>query len=105
MARMIALTTPSRGLERLASNLRQRRLGLGLTQAGLSARSGVALGTLKKFEQTGQASTEVLMKLLIALGAAEATLKASEPETPAFASIDAVLGSTPRPSRKRGWRT
>lgn len=105
MALMIALMTPSRGLEQLASNLRQRRLGLGLTQAGLSARSGVPLGTLKKFEQSGQTSTETLMKLLIAVGAAETTLKASEPETATFTSIDQVLDSTPKPSRKRGWRT
>lgn len=104
IALMIALITPDRGLERLASNLQQRRLGLGLTQAGLSVRSGVPLGTLKKFERTGQASTAALMKLLIALGAAEATLKASEPETAVFASIDEVLGSPPRGSRKRGWR-
>ncbi|MDQ1193830.1 transcriptional regulator with XRE-family HTH domain [Brevundimonas vesicularis] len=102
---MIAFLTPNRALEQLASNLQQRRLGLGLTQAGLSARAGVPLGTLKKFEQTGQASTEALMKLLIAVGAADATLKASEPETTAFTSINEVLESTPKPSRKRGWRT
>jgi len=105
MALMVAFLTPNRALEQLASNLQQRRLGLGLTQAGLSARSGVPLGTLKKFEQTGQTSTEALMKLLIAVGAAEATLKALEPETTAFASIDQVLESAPKPSRKRGWRT
>lgn len=105
MALMIALMTPNKGLERLAFHLQQRRLGLGLTQAGLSVRSGVPLGTLKKFEQTGQTSTEALMKILIAVGAAEATLKALEPEATAFASIDQVLDSTPRPSRKRGWRT
>ncbi|SPU43046.1 MULTISPECIES: hypothetical protein [Brevundimonas] len=45
------------------------------------------------------------MKLLIAVGAAEATLKASAPEATAFASINEVLDATPKPSRKRGWRT
>lgn len=90
---------------RLASNLRERRLGLGLTQAGLSNRSGVPLGTLRKFEQTGQASTEALMKLLMTLGAAESVLKASEPEPTAFASIDQVLDAAPGSLRKRGWRT
>lgn len=101
---MIALITHARALEKLAANLRSRRLTLGLTQAGLASRSGVPLGTLKKFERTGLASTEALMKVLIAVGAAEAMIKATEPEPLTFASIDEVLETEPAPARKRGWR-
>lgn len=102
---MTALMATSRDLERPASNLQQSRLGLRLTQADLSARPGVLLGTLKKVEQIGRTSTEAVIKLLIALGAAGATVKASEPEIAAFASIGQVLDATPRPAQKRGWRT
>ena len=33
--------------------MRERRLAMSLTQAGLSKRSGVALPTLRKLEQSG----------------------------------------------------
>ncbi|MFC7380076.1 helix-turn-helix domain-containing protein [Brevundimonas sp. GCM10030266] len=101
---MISLITPARGLEKLAANVRSRRLALGLTQAGLSARSGVPLGTLRKFERTGRASTETLMKLLITVGAADAAIQAIEPEPPRFSSISDVLKAPSPPPRRRGWR-
>ncbi|MDG2520447.1 helix-turn-helix transcriptional regulator [Caulobacter segnis] len=91
-------------MEKLAANVKSLRLALGLTQAGLSARSGVPLGTLRKFEQTGHASSEALMKLLIAVGAAQAVIEATEPRPARFSSIDEVLEPDPRPTRKRGWR-
>lgn len=102
---MLSLVTHTQGLKTLARNLQDRRLALGLTQAGLSVRSGVPLGTLRKFEQTGLASTEALMKLLIAVGAAEPMIRATEPEPTSFSSIDDVLQAEPKPARKRGWRT
>lgn len=101
---MISLITPARGLKKLALNLKSRRLALGLTQTGLSARSGVPLGTLRKFEQTGHASTEALMKLLITVGAADPMIKATEPEPATFNSIDEVLEVELSSPRKRGWR-
>ena len=47
------------------SGIRKRRR---LTQQDLSERSGVSLGTLKRFETTGQISLLSLTKLAIALG-------------------------------------
>ena len=44
------ILSPSEVTEDLANRLKQRRLARNLTQAGLAARSGVPLGTLKKFE-------------------------------------------------------
>lgn len=102
---MVALMTPPRALQKLAGNLKQRRLAQGLTQAGLSARSGVALGTLRKFERSGEASTETLIKLLSVVGGLEATIKATEPDVAAFASIEEVLEPQPTSKRKHGWRT
>lgn len=102
---MIALLTAPRALLKLAANMKERRLAQGLTQAGLSARSGVALGTLRKFERTGEASTQALVKLLAVVGGLEAVLAASAPEKAAFASIDEVLDPGPTSKRKHGWRT
>ena len=53
---MKTLMTTHEAQSALSRNLRSRRLALELTQAGLSERSGVALATLRKFEQTGAVS-------------------------------------------------
>lgn len=48
---------------------RARRNAHGLTQAELAARSGVPLGTLKRFEHTGEVSFTTLLALAEALDA------------------------------------
>ena len=52
----------------LAKRIRGIRKRRRLTQQDLSERSGVSLGTLKRFETTGQLSLLSLTKLAIALG-------------------------------------
>jgi len=89
----------------LAANIRERRLAMGLTQAGLSKRSGVALATLRKFEQTGAMSIDSLFKLMLVVGGLEETVKASGPTAHEFSSIDDVLSGKTKPKRKRGSRT
>lgn len=101
---MISFLTPNRALEMLGGNIRERRLAMGFTQAGLSARAGVPLGTLRKFERTGRGSTEALVKLLSTVGGLEATIEAAKPEAVTFSSIDEVLKDDSRPRRKNGWR-
>ena len=54
----------------LAKRIRGIRKRRRLTQQDLSERSGVSLGTLKRFETTGQISLLSLTKLAIALGCA-----------------------------------
>ncbi len=102
---MIALLTPAKAQEALARNLRQRRLAMGLTQAGLATRSGVALGTLRKFERTGSGSIELLIKLLSIVGGLERLIEASAPDQAKFTSIDEVLEADRKPARKHGWRS
>ena len=46
---------------------RSRRIALSLTQADLAARSGVPLGTLKRFERMGEVSLSTLLALAEAL--------------------------------------
>ncbi|WP_460273917.1 helix-turn-helix domain-containing protein [Celeribacter sp. ULVN23_4] len=54
--------------------MRQRRVAMGMTQAVLSERSGVSLGTLKRFERTGEISFASLLALAEALDALEGFL-------------------------------
>lgn len=48
---------------------RSRRIALTLTQADLAVRSGVPLGTLKRFERMGEVSLSTLLALAVALDA------------------------------------
>lgn len=98
------LITLTKAQQRLADNIRQRRLALALTQEGLAARSGVPLPTLRKFEQKGQISLESLLKLMMVLGGIEELITATQPASPEFQSIDDVLSANHTPTRKRGRR-
>ena len=50
-------------LEDLASRHKILRKNAGFTQSELAARSGVSLGSIKRFELTGHISLESLLKL------------------------------------------
>lgn len=67
---MINLTikTPDVIQAELAERMRARRKELHYSQAELAHRSGVALGTLKRFEHTHEISLASLVKLSFALG-------------------------------------
>ncbi len=96
--------TVSSTQEELSKNLREKRLAMGLTQKGLSARSGVSLPSLRKFEQSGRISLESFAKLLMVLGGLEDVAAATKPKQERFSSIDEVLAGGEPSKRKRGWR-
>jgi transcriptional regulator with XRE-family HTH domain len=100
---MISLISSSKALRMIAENVRFRRLSAGLTQEGLAERSGVALPTLRKFEQRGIISLESLLKLLLVVGGLEEVIEAIKPLKSTFASIDEVLKEDTS-IRKRGRR-
>ena len=60
-------SSPSELMDTLKTKFRQRRKALGYTQPELSSRSGVSLGSLKRFENSGQISLESLLKLALVL--------------------------------------
>lgn len=99
---MIALISPSIAQKKIAQNLKERRLQMNLTQEGLSARSGVPLATLRKFEQQGVISFESLLKLMMVLGMLEAMVAATKVSQTSFSSIDEVIALETLPKRKRG---
>jgi len=59
--------TPSEMMDTIKTRFRQRRKALGYTQVELSERSGVSLGSLKRFERSGQIALESLLKLALVL--------------------------------------
>lgn len=58
-------------LKDIAQKHRNIRKQLKLSQVELSERSGVSLGSIKRFEQTGQVALESLLKLVFILGRLE----------------------------------
>lgn len=62
------LFTPDEVAVRLASQLHRLRLERNWTQATLAKRSGVSLGSLRRFEHTGEVSLKNLLNLALALG-------------------------------------
>ncbi len=60
--------TPSEVSLELAARLKKIRKQLKLSQADLAERSGVSLGSLKRFENSGKISLDSLLKLAHLLG-------------------------------------
>jgi transcriptional regulator with XRE-family HTH domain len=102
---MITLISPSIAQKKIAQNLKERRLQMNLTQEGLSARSGVPLATLRKFEQKGGISLESLLKIMMVLGMLDAMVTATMVPQDSFFSIDEVIELETAPKRKRGSKT
>ena len=85
------LKTPTEIMTDLAHRIKSKRLELNLTQEGICSRSGVSLGSLKRFESTGQISLESLLKLAHAVGALadfDTLFLARENRTSLFESIN-----------------
>lgn len=86
---------------KIVENIRDRRLQMELTQEGLSERSGVPLSTLRKFEQKGVISLDSFLKILSVVGGLDEMIEALKPKQQHFKSIDEVLKSEEKNSRKK----
>ena len=98
----ININMPVNIMAQLKDNFKQRRLQFDLTQQGLSKRSGVSLGSLKRFELTGQISLDSLLKLALVLECLDdfATI-AKQKELP-INSIEDILKEDKNSIKKRG---
>lgn len=65
----LVFSSPGSVKRQIARRVVASRLALGWTRAELAERSGIAIDTLKRFEQTGQVSLERLLKIAVALDA------------------------------------
>jgi transcriptional regulator with XRE-family HTH domain len=75
--------------EHIAKNLRNLRLQKNNTQQALARKSGVSLGSLKRFENSYEISLKNLIQLAIALNAVDEFTVLFTKDTPQ--SIDEIL--------------
>ena len=87
----ININTPSNIIIQLKNNFKQRRLQFDLTQQGLSKRSGVSLGSLKRFESSGQISLESLLKVALVLECLDDFTSIAKQKELSINSIDDIL--------------
>jgi len=62
------IATPKDHCMQVAQRLKLRRKELGFSQQQLATKSGVSLGSLRRFEQTGEISFHSLARIAQALG-------------------------------------
>lgn len=98
----LLLHSPAEVARGLADRVRARRLHRGWTQEELAERAGVALPTLKLFEQTGKISLDRLLRIASVLGALDDFLTPFAP-LPA-ASLDEIEAQSTGPKRRYGRR-
>lgn len=58
-------------MHEIATRAKDKRLEQNLTQEGLALRSGVSLGSVKRFERTGEISLKSLIDIALTLGCLE----------------------------------
>lgn len=98
------LISQSKSQKQIVEHIRGRRLLMELTQEELAERSGVAVSTLRKFEQKGSISLDSFLKILMVVGGLEEMLDVLKPDKPNFNSIDEVLKQDDIKIKKRGRR-
>lgn len=84
----------------IAGQLKERRLEMNWSQKELATRSGVSLGSLKRFEHGAEISLKHLIQLAIVLGVSDEfkTLFVKRQ----YASIDEIIKTKQVKVRKRG---
>jgi len=80
-------------MEELRTKFKERRKVMGYTQIECAERSGVSLGSLKRFENSGQISLESLLKLALVLECLGDFDGVCEERVEEFESMDEVLNS------------
>ncbi len=87
-------------LKNIAERARRNRLELNLGQSALAVKSGVSLGSLKRFESTSEISLKNLVMLALALDATEEFGLLFRRQK--YKSIDELLIKDKLKARKRG---
>lgn len=101
-AARLTLTNPSDLARTLAARARALRLLREWTQATLARRAGVTLASYRRFETTGRASFELVLKVALALARLEEFDELFLP--PPARSIDELEQRAAGVARKRGRR-
>jgi transcriptional regulator with XRE-family HTH domain len=96
----INISTPKSIIEEIKDKFKQKRLSLNLTQEGLSNKSGVSLGSIKRFETSGKISFESLLKIAFVLNCLDDFKNIANKKDEQYDSMDALLKV--KPIKKRG---
>ena len=91
---------PQAVARKIAERMKRKRLFLNLTQEHLSVKSGVSLGSLKRFENQYKISLGHLLQIALALDALD-EFHQLFPEN-SFESIDDIVNNKKAKERKRG---
>jgi transcriptional regulator with XRE-family HTH domain len=103
---MLSLKTEHDVVRETAELIRRQRIAVNMTQAELAEQSGVPLGTLRRFEQTGQGGFMTVAKILTTLGTADHFLSALKRPAPTARTLDAFISArSQEPERQRVRRT
>ncbi|OFX58587.1 MAG: hypothetical protein A2046_01105 [Bacteroidetes bacterium GWA2_30_7] len=86
--------------KKIASKAKEKRLSFNYTQEALSKKSGVSLGSLKRFERSYEISLQNLLLLALALNSIDEFINLF-PENK-YSSIDEVIKLKNVNKRKRG---
>jgi transcriptional regulator with XRE-family HTH domain len=86
-------------LARLGARARALRITRELQLAEVAGRAGVGVATVHRFERTGRASIENVLRIATVLAARDAFEHLFE--LPPFRTMDEALASTARPERQR----
>jgi len=100
---MVNILTTADIKTKIATDFKTARLATNLTQKGLSVRSGVSLGSLKRFERTGDISLRHLIELAFVLRVENRFMDlfiVDAPET-----LDSLLAKESVSKRQRGTRS
>ena len=93
------LYTPHELALQLAKRFKDECLNANFSQQTLSARSGVSLGVIKKFEQNGKIALEAMIKLAITLDLTPLFIMPEKLPQKSFITLDQLLAQK---NRKRG---
>ena len=96
----INISTPNSIMQNLKDKFKQKRLSLNLTQEGLANKSAVSLGSIKRFESSGEISFESLLKLAFVLDCLDDFKNIANKNDEQYDSMDDLLKV--KPIRKRG---
>jgi transcriptional regulator with XRE-family HTH domain len=96
----INISTPESIMQNLKDRFKQKRLSLNLTQEGLANKSGVSLGSIKRFESSGKISFESLLNIALVLNCLDDFKNITNKKDEQYHSMDDLLKV--KPIKKRG---
>jgi transcriptional regulator with XRE-family HTH domain len=100
VAPLLSLQTPFEAGKAIAERAKAIRLFNAFTRETLARRAGISAASLKRFETTGAASLDLVLRVAFALGRLEDFAEAFRP--PEAATLAELQARYDRPVRKRG---